>query len=217
MTAFADFLLLTVLMLNLYVASAGRLSACVRATAMQGIALGLLPVTLWGGSLGADTIHVVVMCAGTLAVKVFVIPIFLQRVIRRSGARREVEPFISLHLSVLIAATLVGLSFWLAGMLVLPRPAPTLLLVPVAFATLFVGFLILVSRRKAISQVIGYLLLENGIFLFGQLLVEDIPFAVEMGILLDLIVGVFVMGIAIHHISREFDHIDTGLLSTLKD
>jgi hydrogenase-4 component E len=60
-------------------------------------------------------------------------------------------------------------------------------------------------------------MLENGIFIFGLALVEEIPFAVELGILLDVLVGVFVMGIAIHHINREFDHIDTDLLSTLKD
>jgi hydrogenase-4 component E len=74
-----------------------------------------------------------------------------------------------------------------------------------------------VSRKKAVTQVVGYLMLENGIFIFGQTLVRQIPFAVELGILLDLLVGVFVMGIAIHHISRAFDHIDTELLSALKD
>ena len=79
------------------------------------------------------------------------------------------------------------------------------------------GFLVLVSRRQAVTQVVGYLMLENGVFIFGQTLVEEIPFAVELGILLDLLVGVFVMGIAIYHISREFEHIDTELLSSLKD
>ncbi|HYB12889.1 MAG TPA: hydrogenase, partial [Myxococcota bacterium] len=111
----------------------------------------------------------------------------------------------------------VGISFWLSSVLVLPIPAPTTLLVPVAFATVLVGFLVLVSRKKAVTQVVGYLMVENGIFIFGQTLVQRIPFAVELGILLDLLVGVFVMGIAIHHISRAFDHIDTELLSALKD
>jgi hydrogenase-4 component E len=75
----------------------------------------------------------------------------------------------------------------------------------------------LTTRRKAIMQVLGYLLLENGIFLFGLLLLEAMPFLVEAGVLLDLFTGVFVMGIIIHHISREFTSISTEYLSELKE
>jgi hydrogenase-4 component E len=75
----------------------------------------------------------------------------------------------------------------------------------------------LTTRRKAIMQVLGYLLLENGIFLFGLLLLEALPFLVEVGVLLDLFTGVFVMGIIIHHISREFASISTEHLTELKE
>jgi len=214
---YADFILLFVVVLNLYIVATSRLSSCIRATALQGVALALLPIALLGRAFDAQVIHVVLMSAGALVVKAFVIPFLLSRTVRDADVRREVEPFISLHVSVLIAAVLVGVSFWLASTLTLPRAAPTTLLVPVAFSSLLIGFLVLVSRRKAITQVVGYLMLENGIFIFGQMLVEAMPFAVELGILLDLLVGVFVMGIAINHISREFDNIDTELLSTLKD
>ncbi len=217
MTGYADFLLLLVAALSLAIVATSRLTSCVRASALQGVALSLLPLALWGGALDRHLVPVVLMSLGALAVKAVVIPLLLSRAIREANVRREVEPFISLHLSVLVAAALVGFSFWLAIVLVLPRPAPSTLLVPVAFATLLVGFLVLVSRRQAVTQVVGYLMLENGVFIFGQTLVDEIPFAVELGILLDLLVGVFVMGIAIYHISREFDHIDTELLSALKD
>jgi hydrogenase-4 component E len=216
-TGYADFLLLLVLALSLAIVATSRLASCVRASALQGVALSLLPLALWGGALDRHLVPVVLMSLGALAVKAVVIPILLSRAIREANVRREVEPFISLHVSVLVAAALVGFSFWLATVLVLPRPAPSTLLVPVAFATLLVGFLVLVSRRQAVTQVVGYLMLENGVFIFGQTLVDEIPFAVELGILLDLLVGVFVMGIAIYHISREFDHIDTQQLSALKD
>jgi len=221
MTGYADFILLVVLVLDLYVVATGRLASCVHASAFQGVALALLPLALWApgheGRMDPQLLHLALMSLGTLTVKAFVIPQLVLRAIREANVRREVEPFVSLHLSVLIAAALVGISFWLASVLVLPIPAPTMLVVPVAFATVLVGFLVLVSRKKAVTQVVGYLMLENGIFIFGQTLVRQIPFAVELGILLDLLVGVFVMGIAIHHISRAFDHIDTELLSALKD
>jgi len=221
MTGYADFILLVVLVLDLYVVATSRLASCVHALAFQGVALALLSVALWApsykGGLDGQLLHLALMSVGTLLVKSWVIPQLMLRAIREANVRREVEPFVSLHLSVLIAAVLVGISFWLASVLVLPIPAPTTLLVPVAFATVLVGFLVLVSRKKAVTQVVGYLMLENGIFIFGQTLVRQIPFAVELGILLDLLVGVFVMGIAIHHISRAFDHIDTELLSALKD
>ncbi len=214
MTAYADFILLVVVVIDLYIVASSRLFAAIRATAVQGVALALLPLSLFGTDGG---LHVALLASGTLVVKALLIPYILARTLRQANIAREIEPVISFHASVLIGAGLVVLSFWFASVLVLPHPAPSKLLVPIAFATLLLGFLVLISRRKALTQVVGYLMLENGIYVFGQTLLDDVPFAVELGILLDLLVGVFVMGIAINHISREFDHVDTELLSSLKD
>ena len=79
------------------------------------------------------------------------------------------------------------------------------------------GFLILTTRRKAITQVVGYLILENGIFIMGLTLLEAMPFLVEIGVLLDLFVGIFVMGIIINHINREFSSLDVARLSALRE
>ncbi|MGB5138942.1 MAG: hydrogenase, partial [Candidatus Zixiibacteriota bacterium] len=86
-----------------------------------------------------------------------------------------------------------------------------------ALSTTLTGFLILTTRAKAITQVVGYLVLENGIFIFGMLLVEAMPFLVEIGVLLDLFVAIFVMGIIINRISREFSTVSTRNLSSLKE
>jgi hydrogenase-4 component E len=212
-----DLLLLAVIMLDLYIVATGRLHSLVRSSALQGLALALLPVALWGPEPEGRIVHILLMSGGTFVIKVIVIPLLLRSAIREANVRREVDPFISLHGSLLIGAALVGVSFWFASVLILPRPAPSGLLLPAAFSTLLLGFLVLVTRRKAVTQVVGYLMLENGVFLFGQMLARDLPFAVELGILLDLLVGVFVMGIAIHHISREFEHIDTEQLAGLKE
>lgn len=216
MSGLSDALLLVVVVLDLAILASSRLTTCIRTAALQGVLLAELPVALsWEGS-GSVPGHVLALGLGLLLLKAFAIPWLLLRALREADVRHEVEPFVSLHVSTLLGTALVGISFWLATVLILPRPAPSAALVPAALSTLLIGFLVLVSRRQAITQVIGYLMLENGVFIFGQTLINDMPVAAELAILLDLLVGVFVMGIAIYHISREFDHIDVERLMSLK-
>jgi hydrogenase-4 component E len=98
----------------------------------------------------------------------------------------------------------------------LPEDAGTLV-VPGALASIFAGFVLLVGRVKAISQVCGFLILENGIYLFGMLLIRSTPLLVESGILLDLIVAVFIFGIIVDRIQRAFDSLDTRKLTVLRE
>ena len=135
----------------------------------------------------------------------------------KAEIRREVEPVIGLLPSMLLGALASGLSVAFASELPLAPAHQEPLLVPAALSTVLVGFILLTTRIKAISQVLGYLVLENGIFLFGLLLVEAMPFLVEIGVLLDLFVGIFVISIIINHISREFATLDTRRLSSLKE
>jgi hydrogenase-4 component E len=90
------------------------------------------------------------------------------------------------------------------------------LVVPVAFFTITSGLFLIVSRKKALTQVLGYLVMENGIYVFGTSIAARQPLLVELGILLDVFVAVFVMGIAIFHINREFEHTDVDRLNKLK-
>ncbi len=216
MTGASDLLLLVVVVTDLYIVASGRLTACIRASAFQGAALAALPLVSHLQGSPTHLAHVLLMVAGLLLIKVIAIPSLLSRALREANVQHEVEPFVSLHVSVLLAAGLIAMSFWLATVLVLPRPAPSVVIIPAALSTLLIGFLLLVSRRQAVSQVVGYLLLDNGVFLFGQVLTRENPFVVELGILLDLLVGVFVLGIAIYHINREFDHIDIDQLTSLR-
>lgn len=216
MSGGSDLLLLIVVMLDLAILASSRLTTCIRTVAFQGVLLAVLPAALSLEGSGALALHVVALGLLLLLLKAFAIPALLLRALRAAEVRHEVEPFVSVHASMLIGTGLVAMSFWLATVLVLPRPVPSVVVVPAALSTLLLGFLILVSRRQAITQVIGYLMLENGVFMFGQTLIRDVPLAAELAILLDLLVGVFVMGIAIHHISRAFDHIDTERLTTLR-
>jgi hydrogenase-4 component E len=117
----------------------------------------------------------------------------------------------------LLGAVGSGLAIVFSDTLPLAEQHADLLLVPASLATVWTGFLLLTTRKKAIMQVLGFLILENGIFLFGLLLLEAMPFLVEVGVLLDLFTGVFVMGIIVHHISREFPSISTKHLEELKE
>jgi hydrogenase-4 component E len=130
--------------------------------------------------------------------------------------RREVEPLVGFRASLLLGAGATGVSIFLATLLPLMH-AGERMVVATSLATVLTGFLLLTTRLKAITQVLGYLVLENGIYIFGVLLLQATPFLVEMGVLLDLFVAIFVMGIIIHHISREFTSISTERLTALKD
>jgi hydrogenase-4 component E len=104
----------------------------------------------------------------------------------------------------------------LSSRLTLPADLSIPLVVPVAFFSILTGLFVIVSRKNAITQVLGYIVMENGIYTFGIALAVKQPLLVEFGILLDIFVGVFVMGITIFNINREFEHIDTDQLSHLR-
>ncbi|MBL8785272.1 MAG: hydrogenase [Deltaproteobacteria bacterium] len=197
-------LLVVVMLLNFYCIGASRLRALIRAVSLQGVVLGLMPL-LVHGSATADlpVLHVVVSLV-TALIKGVVIPQLLLRALRALPIKREVEPLIGTVPSLVLAALATALAI-VFGQRLAPASTPgAALVVATALATVLSGFLLLVTRLKAVTQIVGYLVLENGVFVFGMLLVEAIPFFVELGILLDLVVGIFVMGILIHHIHRDF-------------
>jgi hydrogenase-4 component E len=191
-----------------------RLVVCIRAVAFQGALLGLLAIFIQDGRL---TLIGMLLPLVTGLVKGFFLPWLLFRAMREADTLREVEPLISYNLSIVAGTAVLTLALWLGQHLQLPSEPVSSLLVPVALFISLGGLIVVVSRRKALSQVLGYLALENGIYAFGAAITLRLPVLVELGILLDVFVGVFVMGIAIFHISREFDHIDTDKLVALTD
>ena len=212
MNSLADQLLVLCLLLNFAILGTSRLAFSVRAVALQGVLLGVLPALVHPFSW-----HLVLIVVSIILAKGALIPILIMRAIRKAEIQREFEPFIGYIPSLVLGALFTSLAFIFAARLPLAPEHEGLLFVPASIATMMCGFLILMGRRKAISQVIGYLLMENGIFIFGLLLAEAMPVMVEAGALLDLLVGIFVMGIVINHISREFSTLDTSRLSTLRE
>jgi hydrogenase-4 component E len=208
----AEIILLLVVLTDFAVLGISRLSTCIRALALQGMLLGLLAIVL----APQLSLHAVALATGTIAVKAVALPWFLTWAIREAAVRREMEPTIGYIASLLLGALALILAFSIAARLPLPEQHQALL-VPVSLSTLMIGFIVLISRRKALTQVIGYLMLENGIYLFGLTQTESVPFLLEAGVLLDVFVGVFIMGIVVFHINREFDSLDSARLTELKD
>jgi hydrogenase-4 component E len=207
-----EVILLSVVLTNFTVLGTTRLSTCIRAVAVQGFLLGTLPVVLHQSA----SLPLVGLAIGTVIVKAVILPWFLLWAIREAAVRREIEPLIGYITSLLLGAVAVAISFAIARRLPLPEPGIELL-VPVAMSTVIIGLLVLTTRNKAITQVVGYLMLENGIYAFGLTLAERVPLLVELGVLLDIFVGVFVMGIVVFHINREFDSLSSARLTELRD
>jgi hydrogenase-4 component E len=209
---FPELILLLVVLTDFAVLGTTRLSSCIRALAAQGLLLGLLPLAL----APHFSMHATALATGTIAVKAIFLPWFLTWAIREAAVRREVEPTVGFTASLLLGVLALILAFAIAVRLPLPE-RDLELLVPVSLSTLIIGLVILTTRRKAITQVVGYLILENGIYLFGLTRAESVPFLLELGVLLDVFVGVFIMGIVVFHINREFDSLDSARLTELKD
>jgi len=214
MSQLVNSILVLLVLTGFLLLSSSRLAACIRAVAMQGMLLGILAIAVQDGQL---SVAGVLFPLTSAVVKGFLLPWMLFRAMREAETVREVEPFISYNLSIMAGAVALAVSLWLGQRLKLPSQPPSSLLVPAAFFTSLAGLIVIVSRRKALTQVLGYLALENGVYAFGASVAVGLPVLVELGILLDVFVGVFVMGIAIFHIGREFDHIDTDKLASLTD
>ncbi|MCX7872257.1 MAG: hydrogenase [Verrucomicrobiae bacterium] len=207
-------LLILVLLTNLKLLASSRLGSSIRIVAVQGVLLGLLPLLTeespWQW-------RILLLSAGAIALKGYVFPRLLFNALTTANVTREVQPFVGYIASLLFAMVALGASFWLGYSLPLPQIEYSEFLVASSFFGIFTGLFIIITRRRAISQVLGFLLIENGVFSFGVGIIGFTSLLVEIGILLDVFAAVFVMAITVFHISRECNHVDVDKLSLLKD
>lgn len=196
----------------LLLAASSRMLHLIRIVALQGVLLGILPLVI-GGSWDFSHWKVAVI---NLTVKGIILPALLFAAMKRASVKRELEPLIGYSASAVMVLIFCGASFALASKFALDTAQGTLI-VATAFSVLLTGLFIVAGRKKALTQVIGFLVFENGITLFGIGLMQHHHLLVELGILLDVLVLVFVMGIAVCQINREFSHIDADKLQNLDD
>lgn len=210
-------ILVTLLLSVLIALGSSRMMALIKIMALQGVLVSLTPIFLESGvrlSNGG-----ILFFQLMFLIKAVLIPGLLYLALTRIAIKREVEPLIGYHASlaagILLVLTAVYISRHLAATL---HGGSTLVLIT-AITTLGGGLFLMMSRTKALTQVIGYLMLENGIYLVGTALTNHAHsiYLVEFGVLLDLLVGVMIMGIILYNINRAFDDVDTAYLGQLKD
>jgi len=212
MTLPVDTILVIVILTGFLILGTARLITAIRLSAIQGVCIGLLPVA---ASAEGTSVRVVLLGLAIVVLKGWVFPRLLRRAIRESHTSGEMQPYVGPTASVITGILALIAAFWLdSRMDFLPNTHS--LVAPAAFFTIITGLFLIVARKLAITQVIGYLILENGIYVFGLAIAMEVPVIVELGVLLDMFVAVFVMGIAIFRINREFNHMDSDQLRNLK-
>ena len=191
-----------------------RLSACVDVFALQSAFLAATAALV---AFLTGIHHIYVAAALTVAIKVIVIPRILKKVIERLNVTRELVMNVNIPAGLLICGTLVILAFFITQPII---PLGFLLTrdsLSIALAIVMIGFFTMIARKKAVTQVIGFLVMENGLFLAATVAAYGMPLIVELGIFFDVLVAVLIIGIYTHRIQDAFDSVDTSKLTVLKD
>ena len=210
-------ILVVVLLSVLLSLGSSRMMALIKIMALQGAMVSLVPLFMESGvrlSNGGILFFQVMFL-----IKAVLIPGLLYLALTRIAIKREVEPLIGYHASLAVGVVLVLVAVAISRRLAVTLHGEYALLLITAITTLGGGLFLMMSRTKALTQVIGYLMLENGIYLLGTALTKHAHsvYLVEFGVLLDLLVGVMIMGIILHNINRAFDDVDTAYLGQLRD
>ena len=208
-----DMTLSLVLLSVLFSFGSSRLPGLIKVLAFQGVVVSIVPLIIGHDMTAGGILFTLV----TLIIRGIVIPLCIYFAIKKVAIRREVEPIVGYHASVL-----VGLGLIVAAMVVSHRfnastIGTSVLLLPTAIALLVAGMFLLMARRNAIAMVLGYIMMENGIYLVGTTFSVRALHIVEFGILLDVLAGVMIMAVILQNIKQTFDDVDTALLRTLKE
>ncbi|MCZ7563567.1 MAG: formate hydrogenlyase [Burkholderiales bacterium] len=189
--------------------------------------LSLVRLLAWqGAALAASTLivahssaqpHLYYSAALTVALKVILIPWVLHRLIDRLDVRWDVEPLINIPTTMLAGIALVIFAFALATPISEMATTLTRGTLGIALASVLLSFLMMIARRKAIPQVIGFLAMENGLLFAATSATYGMPLVVELGIALDVLVATFIFGIFFFHIREQFDSLDIGHMEKLKE
>lgn len=188
-----------------------RLYSCVRAFGIQSFLLAFV-AGIVAYSTGKNDIYLIAIL--TLIIKAIVIPYIFLYIIKEIKVKREIELYVNISPSLIIGGVLVVISYYLIRSISIISELSSLSL-SVSMSLVSIGLFIMISRKKALMQMLGILIMENGLFLGAISLTNGMPLIVELGIFFDVLIGVLIMGILIFRINKTFESIDTDLLKTL--
>lgn len=213
-TAVLDFAAGALLLTAVLVVWRRQLRALVGLLAWQGLALGLIPVTT-----GVHTHDLTLAAVGVLvlALRGAAIPWLLARLLREEGAPRESRPLVNTPASLLSVAVLTALAYAASRPLVALEATPAVHAAPVALAVVLVGVFVLVTRRRALSQVTGFLMVDNGIAALAFLTTAGVPLIVELGASLDILLAVIILQTLTGRMRLKFGRTDLDELAELRE
>jgi hydrogenase-4 component E len=190
------------------------LVAIVRALAVQGVALAAVALLL---GLHEHDLETIVVAGLMFSLKGVAIPRVLLRIVSSSGESREVEPLVNVPASLLAAAGLVLLAYATTRNVVALDPSPETRAIPIGVAVALIGFFALATRRKAVTQIVGFLLVDNGIALVAFLATSGVPLVVELGVALDVLLAVLILQVLVARMRTKFGAMDLDQLRELHD
>ena len=199
----------------LYIGSASRIETYIKAIAVQGFLLFLLVII--DNYESAHLANLLFLSFETLAVKAVLIPVVLITVVRKNGIHREIEPFIPNFFSLIITSAIFGIGFYIAYLASTYLSTARPFYFGISISSIITGIFIIITRKKIITHVMGYMLLENGIFLLSLSASREMPFIVALGVLLDIFIAVYLLGLFVNRIHDAFSEIHVDSLQKLKD
>jgi hydrogenase-4 component E len=194
--------------------SSSRMQALVRTFAIQSLALGVLAASV---AFFTGSAHIYVVAGLTIGLKAFLIPRMLAYVMKRIKIEKEEDPLLKIPSSLLVCGGLAVLAYYVTEPLIAHGEAITRNVLALSLAVVLIGFFLMISRRKAITQVVGLLIMENGLFMAAISVTYGMPLIVELGIFFDVLVAVLIMGVFAFRINNTFDSLDTFFLRRLRD
>ncbi|HLO91395.1 MAG: hypothetical protein ACM3ME_00680 [Chloroflexota bacterium] len=207
-----DILLIALAMTLLYLGIANRLYTYLRILVLQGFILfGTTFLTL----TNVTTVNLLLILLETVVFKALAVPWFMNYVIKRNKITREAEPFVPNFISLIIVTFIIVATIILAGYINDTNLDKTFFIV--AVSTLFTGLYLIVSRKKIITHVIGYLVIENGVFVLSLAVGNEMPMLVNLGIMLDIFASVLILGVFFNKIGDVIKDPDVNILRKLKD
>lgn len=205
-------LLIVFIITLFYMAIANRLMTYIKVLALQGV---LLFFVVFLQLSNIDPVNLGFILLETIVFKSLAVPIFLSYLLKRNNITREAEPFLPNFVSLVITTAIVVVNILIAN--AIKDDHLDKIFFVVALSTLFFGLYLIATRRKIITHVMGYMVIENGVFVLSLAIGNEMPLLVNLGIMLDIFASVLILGIFMNKIGDVFKDVDVDQLSNLKD